>query len=188
MHHLVLWATACFGRTTGGSSAAFDWLGVRDVGQNRAYSATVPHQAFIAFPAHVRHHHPALITGAFAERAKFSTFLVFIVVWSNAGRLACRHWVGANDGWLRELGAMTSPAAQSCTSTPAWRPWPQHLSSAAYRLRREPMDPTTSRMLSSARALLWFDWFGFTPQCHRCGRPSDQCLRRNQTQRLPRLP
>src|SRR6185436_19130013 len=49
---------------------------------------------------------PALITGAFAERKKFSTFLVFILVWATVVYDPLAHWVWGGGGWLRNLGAL----------------------------------------------------------------------------------
>ena len=43
---------------------------------------------------------PALITGAFAERMKFSTLVVFIVMWSTIVYAPLAHWVWGADGWL----------------------------------------------------------------------------------------
>src|SRR4030043_1467978 len=83
----VIWVVAgyslAFGPDHWGFIGGLDWLGLRDVGQEPGpYSATVPHQAFMLFQLMFAIITPALISGAFAERAKFSTFLVFIVLWS----------------------------------------------------------------------------------------------------------
>jgi Amt family ammonium transporter len=59
------------------------WMGLRGVGlmPNSDYAATIPHQAFMIFQMMFAIITPALMTGAFAERMKFSTFLVFSFVW-----------------------------------------------------------------------------------------------------------
>lgn len=49
---------------------------------------------------------PALITGAFAERLKFSSFLVFIFFWSLLVYYPVAHWVWGIGGWIRNLGAL----------------------------------------------------------------------------------
>ena len=49
---------------------------------------------------------PALITGAFAERKKFSTFIVFILAWATLVYDPLAHWVWGTGGWLRNLGAL----------------------------------------------------------------------------------
>ena len=59
---------------------------------------------------------PALITGAFAERMKFSVFVVFSLLWATFVYDPLSHWVWGG-GWLRQARARsTSPAARSCTS------------------------------------------------------------------------
>jgi len=62
----------------------FAWIGLRGVSLEPypGYSATVPHQAFMIFQAMFAVITPALIIGAFAERMKFSAFLVFNLLWA----------------------------------------------------------------------------------------------------------
>jgi Amt family ammonium transporter len=67
-----------------GSSAALDWLvlvGVEGV-PNPDYAPTIPHQTFMIFQAMFAIITPALITGAFVERMKFSAFLLFSLLWA----------------------------------------------------------------------------------------------------------
>lgn len=49
---------------------------------------------------------PALISGAFAERMRFSAFLIFILLWTTIVYNPVAHWVWGVGGWLRELGAL----------------------------------------------------------------------------------
>ena len=75
----VLWGySLAFGPDKGGIIGGLEWAGLRNVGQmpNPDYAATIPHQAFMLFQMMFAVITPALITGAFAERKKFSTFLV----------------------------------------------------------------------------------------------------------------
>src|SRR5213595_3175711 len=105
----VLWGySLAFGPDKGGIIGGLDWLGLRGVGQtpNADYAATVPHQAFMLFQMMFAVITPALITGAFAERKKFSTFLVFIVCWATFVYDPLAHWVWGVGGWLRNLGAL----------------------------------------------------------------------------------
>ena len=160
----VLWGyTLAFGPDHWGLIGGLDWLGLRDVGQEPGpYSATVPHQAFMLFQLMFAIITPALITGAFAERAKFSTFLVFIVVWSTLVSSPGAHWVWANDGWLRELGALDFAGGTVV-----------HINSGVAALvaallfgrrigfGREPMEPHDITYVVLGAALLWFGWFGF---------------------------
>ena len=81
----VLWGySLAFGPDKGGIIGGLEWVGLAGVGPtpNADYAATIPHTAFMLFQMMFAVITPALITGAFAERKKFSTFLVFILVWA----------------------------------------------------------------------------------------------------------
>ena len=105
----VLWGyTLAFGPDKGGIIGGLEWFGLRGVGQtpNADYAATIPHQAFMLFQMMFAVITPALITGAFAERKKFSTFIVFILLWATFVYDPLAHWVWGVGGWLRNLGAL----------------------------------------------------------------------------------
>ncbi|HLF85952.1 MAG TPA: ammonia channel protein, partial [Nitrospiria bacterium] len=92
----VLWGySLSFGPDIGGIIGSLDWLGLSGVGldPNPDYAATIPHQAFMIFQAMFAIITPALITGAFAERMKFSAFLVFSVLWATFVYDPLAHWV-----------------------------------------------------------------------------------------------
>src|SRR5207342_161244 len=84
------------------------WVGLHGVGlaPNPDYAATVPHQAFMIFQMMFAVITPALMTGAFAERMKFSAFVVFSLVWATLIYDPLAHWVWGTGGWLRTLGAL----------------------------------------------------------------------------------
>jgi Amt family ammonium transporter len=160
----VLWGySLAFGPDHWGFIGGLDWLGLRHVGQEPGpYSATVPHQAFMLFQLMFAIITPALISGAFAERAKFSTFLVFMVLWSTLVYAPIAHWVWANDGWLRELGSLDFAGGSVV-----------HINAGVAALvaallfgrrigfGREPMEPHDVTYVVLGTALLWFGWFGF---------------------------
>ena len=79
----------------GGFIGNLDFFGMRDVGlaPSEFYATSIPHEAFMIFQAMFAIITPALITGAFAERAKFSTFLVFMILWSFFVYDPVAHWV-----------------------------------------------------------------------------------------------
>jgi Amt family ammonium transporter len=83
-----------FGPDIGGFIGNLDWLGLRGVGLAPGpYSDTIPNLLFAAFQLMFAIITPALITGAFAERMKFSAFLVFTILWSSLVYLPICHWV-----------------------------------------------------------------------------------------------
>ena len=85
-----------------------DWLGLAGVGTepNADYAATIPHQAFMIYQAMFAVITPALITGAIAERMKFKSYVVFLVLWATLVYDPIAHWVWAVGGVLRKMGAL----------------------------------------------------------------------------------
>lgn len=161
----VLWGySLSFGPDNGGIIGSLDWLGLRGVGldPNPDYAATIPHQAFMIFQAMFAIITPALITGAFAERMKFSAFLVFSVLWATFVYDPLAHWVWGVGGWMRNMGALdfaggTVVHISSGVSA---------LAAAIYMGKRagygkEVMMPHNLPMTVLGAGLLWFGWFGF---------------------------
>ena len=161
----VLWGyTLAFGPDRGGIIGGLDWMGLRGVGQtpNADYAATIPHQVFMLFQMMFAVITPALITGAFAERKKFSTFIVFILAWATLVYDPLAHWVWGVGGWLRNLGALDFAGGTVV-----------HISSGISALAaalvigkrkgfgHHPMPPHNLPLTVMGAGLLWFGWFGF---------------------------
>jgi len=161
----VLWGySLAFGPDRGGLIGGLDWIGLRGVGGEPfdAYSKTIPHQVFMLFQMMFAIITPALITGAFAERKKFSAFLLFTVLWATFVYDPLAHWVWGDGGWLKRLGALDFAGGTVV-----------HISSGVSALvcaivigrRRgfghQPMQPHNLPMTVMGAALLWFGWFGF---------------------------
>jgi len=129
---------------------------------NADYAPTIPHTAFMLFQMMFAVITPALITGAFAERKKFSTFLVFILVWATVVYDPLAHWVWGVGGWLRNLGALDFAGGTVV-----------HISSGISALAaalvigkrkgygHQPMPPHNLPFTVMGASLLWFGWFGF---------------------------
>jgi Amt family ammonium transporter len=153
-----------FGPDIGHVIGGLQWAGLRGVGlePNPDYAATVPHQLFMIFQMMFAVITPALITGAFAERFKFKTYLVFIVLWSTFVYAPIAHWVWGTGGWIHNLGALDFAGGLVV-----------HISSGVSALvaamiigkRRghsgELMPPHNLTLTLLGAALLWFGWFGF---------------------------
>lgn len=164
----VQWAligySLAFGPDTGGLIGSLAWVGLRGVGldPNPDYAATIPHQAYMIYQMMFAVITPALITGAIAERMKFSAFLLFTVLWATLIYDPLAHWVWGMGGWLRTMGALDFAGGTAV-----------HISSGISALaaalvvgrRRghpnEPMAPHNLTMTVTGAALLWFGWFGF---------------------------
>src|SRR5215212_6037329 len=83
-----------------------DWLGLMDVGNDPlSLAPTIPGTAFMAFQLMFAIITPALITGAVAERMKFSAWIIFCALWSLIVYSLVAHWSFAPDGWLFDWGA-----------------------------------------------------------------------------------
>jgi Amt family ammonium transporter len=140
------------------------WFGLSGVGLEpfATYSATIPHQAFMIFQAMFAIITPALIIGAFAERMKFSAFLIFTILWATFVYDPVAHWVWADGGWLRNMGALDFAGGTVV-----------HINAGISALviavvigRRRGYDgvPTPPHNLPFTvlgAALLWLGWFGF---------------------------
>jgi len=161
----VLWGySLAFGPDKGGIIGGLEWVGLSGVGPtpNAEYAATIPHTAFMLFQMMFAVITPALITGAFAERKKFSTFLVFILIWATVVYDPLAHWVWGVGGWLRNLGALDFAGGTVV-----------HISSGISALAaaliigkrkgygHQPMPPHNLPFTVMGASLLWFGWFGF---------------------------
>lgn len=164
----VLWGyTLAFGPDVGGFIGNLSWFGLRNVGlePSDVYAITVPHQAFMVFQLMFAVITPALITGAFAERAKFSTFMVFSVIWVTVVYAPVAHWVWGQGGWLQDLWGGSAFDFAGGTVV--------HINAGVAALAaalifgrrvgfgREAMAPHNVSMVVLGAVLLWFGWFGF---------------------------
>jgi len=163
----VLWGySLAFGPDVGGIIGNLDYIGLRGVSAIEAgpYAATIPHQTFMIFQAKFAIITPALIAGAFAERMKFSTFVIFIVAWTTIVYSPLAHWVWGVDGWLGLNGWGAMDFAGGAVV---------HISSGVAALAAalvfgkriglgtESMGPHNVPFVVLGAALLWFGWFGF---------------------------
>ncbi len=153
-----------FGPDMFGFIGDLSYAGLKGVGMaaNPIYSETLPELAFMIFQAMFAIITPALIIGAFADRMKFSTFIVFILLWTTLIYDPICHWVWGG-GWMSKLGALDFAGGTVV-----------HISAGVSALaaalmigRRidlnsessiQPHDITMSMLGAS---ILWFGWFGF---------------------------
>jgi Amt family ammonium transporter len=161
----VLWGySLAFGPDVGGLVGSLAWVGLSGVGAepNADYAATIPHLAFMVYQMMFAVITPALITGAFAERVKFSAFLVFVILWATLIYDPLAHWVWGVKGWMREMGALDFAGGTVV-----------HISSGASALvaaimfgkrigyGQEAMPPHNLPFSIIGAGLLWVGWFGF---------------------------
>ena len=102
----VLWGySIAFGPDIGGCAGQSGNMLVWQMwgGSPGRYAKTIPHLAFMIFQGMFAAITPALITGAFAERMKFKTFLVFGLLWATFVYDPLAHWVWGG-GWIGDHG------------------------------------------------------------------------------------
>ncbi len=162
----IIWViygyTLAFGTDIGGFIGDLSFLGLKGVGMEAGpYSDSIPHLLFCAFQLMFAIITPALITGAFAERMKFTAFLAFTVLWSTLVYLPVCHWVWGG-GWLGEMGALDFAGGTVI-----------HINSATAALaaalvigkrkgyQKQPFYPHNLTLTMLGASLLWFGWFGF---------------------------
>lgn len=160
----VLWGYSLAFAPGSGFIGGLQWSFLNGVGLEpyADYSATIPHQAFMIFQMMFAVITPALILGAFAERMKFSAFLVFIVLWATFVYDPICHWVWAIGGWLRNSGTLdfaggtvvhiNAGIAALATALIIGR-------RKGYENKPTPLHNLPFVVLGAA--LLWFGWFGF---------------------------
>jgi Amt family ammonium transporter len=153
-----------FGPDIRGIIGSLSWAGLSGVGfaPNGDYAATVPHLAFMAYQMMFAVITPALISGAFAERMKFSSYLLYILAWTTVVYDPVAHWVWGSGGWLKQMGVLDFAGGIVVHATSGF----SALAAALYMGKRkgflqEPMPPHDLPMTVLGAGLLWFGWFGF---------------------------
>ncbi len=153
-----------FGPDIGGLIGGLDFAGFKGVGAepNAAYSNTIPHQLFAAFQMMFAVITPALITGAFVERVKFKSFLLFSLLWATLVYNPLCHWVWGQGGWLREMGVLDFAGGTVVHIAAGF-------SALAFAVvigprkghGKVPMEPNNIPLTVLGTGLLWVGWFGF---------------------------
>ena len=162
----IIWVlygySLAFGPDVGGLIGSLKYLGLAGVGMDAGpYSDKIPHLIYCAFQMMFAIITPALITGAFAERMKFSAFILFTIIWTTLVYLPMCHWVWGG-GWLGKMGALDFAGGTVI-----------HINAAAGALvavlimgkrhgyKQEPIYPHNLTLTMLGAGLLWFGWFGF---------------------------
>lgn len=162
----VLWAVVAFSLAfgsfgDGGLIGNLDFVGLNGVGAEPGLELTIPFLLFCAYQMTFAVITPALITGAVADRMKFSAYLWFIGLWVLLVYSPVAHWVFAG-GWLAARGALDFAGGAVV-----------HINAGAAALaaalvlgkrrgwRNEPMPPHSLPLTLLGAGILWFGWFGF---------------------------
>ena len=168
----ILWATVGFSLAFGGTgkyTGNFDFMFLKDVanipnfpGYVDDFALIIPPLAFVVYQMMFAVITPALITGATADRMKFSAYCILIGVWAVVVYPTVAHWVFSPNGWLFQEGALDfaggavvhinagAAALAVVLVLGKRRGWP-----------REAMPPHNLPFTVLGTGILWFGWFGF---------------------------
>jgi len=152
-----------FGPDIGGVIGDLSFVGFAGVGgaPSPDYGSTIPHQVFASFQMMFAVITPALITGAFVERVRFKTFLIFSLAWATLVYDPLCHWVWGG-GWLGALGALDFAGGTVVHIAAGF-------SALAFAMAigprkgfpKAPMEPHNIPYTVLGTGLLWVGWFGF---------------------------
>jgi Amt family ammonium transporter len=165
----VVWVlvgfSIAFGRdVTGlGLFGGLEYVGFANVGlePSDTYGPTIPFVLFAGFQLMFAAITPALITGAFAERKRFASFVIFTVLWSVVVYSPIAHWVWAADGWLFQLGALDFAGGTVVHAASGVSALVVALAIGRRVSNGDRMTPHDIPMTVLGAGLLWFGWFGF---------------------------
>jgi len=155
----LLGYSLAFGQSHGGVIGGLDFALLHGVGMEAKAGTTVPHLLYMMYQGMFAVITPALISGAIAERMKFSAYCLFTILWATLVYDPIAHWVWNDGGWLHKMGALDFAGGTVV-----------HLASGASALvtalvlgRRVggAAAPHNLTMTVLGAGLLWFGWFGF---------------------------
>jgi ammonium transporter, Amt family len=153
-----------FGTSIHGWIGGLNFIGFHgvDAVPNPDYSKTIPQSLFAAFQMMFAVITPALITGAFVERVRFKSFLLFSLLWATLVYDPLCHWVWGQGGWLKNLGVLDFAGGTVVHIAAGF-------SALAFALvigprkgfGTSPMEPNNIPLTVLGAGLLWVGWFGF---------------------------
>ncbi len=160
----VVWLLWGYSLAFGGDGSFvgnFDYLGFKnvnpDLGPGDGYDSMIVAIFQMMFAIIT----PALITGAIAERFKFSTYLIFLVIWVTVIYAPIAHWVWGDGGWILEMGALDFAGgtvvhinAGVAAIAAAWLVGKRRGVSRG-------VEPHNVPFVILGAGILWFGWFGF---------------------------
>ncbi|MBC9711638.1 ammonium transporter [Streptomyces sp. TRM66268-LWL] len=164
----ILWVlygfSIAFGTDKGGIVGwEGDFLGLSGLGITELWPGyTIPVYVFAVFQLMFAIITPALISGALADRVKFTAWALFIALWATIVYFPVAHWVWGTGGWAFELGVIDFAGGTAV-----------HINAGAAALgvilvigkrvgfKKDPMRPHSLPLVMLGAGLLWFGWFGF---------------------------
>lgn len=168
----ILWVLYGFSLAFGTDSGSLigwnsDWVGLANVDKGELWSSAgttynIPLLVFFVFQLMFAIITPALISGALADRVKFSAWALFIALWATVVYFPVAHWVWGDGGWAFDMGVIDFAGGTAV-----------HINAGAAALgvilvigkrvgfKKDPMRPHSLPLVMLGAGLLWFGWFGF---------------------------
>jgi Amt family ammonium transporter len=144
-----------------GFIGGLSYLGLNNVGMEPCpWAPNIPHQAFVIFQMMFAIITPALIIGAFAERMKFSAYLIFSLLWATLVYNPLCHWVWGG-GWLAKMGVMDFAGGIVVHISAGFAALVTALVIGKRRNHTAAPTPHNLPFTVLGAGLLWFGWFGF---------------------------
>ncbi len=163
----IIWFTIgfslAFGPDVGGFIGSLKYAFLNGVGlaPNPDYGATIPFITFFSYQQMFAIITPALITGAFADRVSFKSYLIFLVAWSILIYVPVAHWVWGG-GFLQKMGVVDFAGGMVVHASAGLAA----IASVLFVGKRnmsanQDREPHNITHVALGTALLWFGWFGF---------------------------
>jgi len=166
----LLWVVVGFSLAFGDSFGGFigdprDFLMFDHVGEqtNKGLAPTIPLMLFALFQLKFAIITPALITGSFAERVRFSSYLLFMVLFSLFIYCPLAHWTWHPDGFLKKMGVLDFAGGTVVHMSAGWAALAGAILLGRRRshINQEAHAPANIPFVLLGTGMLWFGWFGF---------------------------
>lgn len=158
----VVWGyTLAFGPDKGGIIGGLDHFLLSEINVG-SVSGTIPTYVFVLFQMTFAGITMALVLGSIVDRMKFSSWIVFSILWVTFVYTPVCHWAWAEGGWMFEMGTLDFAGGTVV-----------HINAGVAGLvlalvlgkrvgyGKEAMFPSSVALTALGAALLWFGWFGF---------------------------
>ena len=158
----LVFGTSLCGTAAGSVIGGFDKVMLNGVTPSALTTGNIPEIIFVVFQCMFAVITPALILGAFAERIKFSGFMLFTILWSILVYNPMAHWVWGG-GWLQEMGAIDFAGGTVVHINAGISALVMAVLLGKRRGYRvgQPMSPHNVTFVFMGTAFLWLGWFGF---------------------------
>lgn len=164
----LVWAIWGYSLALGGTSIGGIIGSLSDVGLNNVglspdprFSSTIPELLYFAFQLKFAAITPALIIGAFAERIRFKSLIIFVVLWTTLIYVPIAHWVWAVGGILRAIGVVDFAGGLVVHTSAGVSAVAAALVLGKRRRIEKEVRPNNVPYVILGASILWFGWFGF---------------------------